>query len=153
MHPTRRRIFAGKPYSTFRNIWDLLISCRYNANITYSDWPTKILESRNPSRDGMQRSKAFTSHRAASGLLWFREMLLWCYFSDFSFSLSLSSIFPLNLYTLYIDDRRYTNNFLCFWDWDKISIFCLQFSSWQQSSFVCSSLCVFGCEYVPTFQF
>ena len=25
VHPTRRQIFAGKPYSTFWNIWDLLI--------------------------------------------------------------------------------------------------------------------------------
>ena len=24
-HPKRRQIFAGKPYSTFWNIWDLLI--------------------------------------------------------------------------------------------------------------------------------
>ena len=25
VHPTRRQIFAGKPYSTFWNIWDLLV--------------------------------------------------------------------------------------------------------------------------------
>ena len=28
VHPTRRQFFAGQPYSTFWNIWDLFISCR-----------------------------------------------------------------------------------------------------------------------------
>ena len=27
VHPTRRQIFAGKPYSTFANIWEWVISC------------------------------------------------------------------------------------------------------------------------------
>ena len=90
-----------------------------------TNWPPKILESRNPGREGMQRSKAFTSHRAASGLLWFREMLLWCYFSDFSFSLSLSGIFPPWTYTPCILMIQHTNDFWCFWEWDKILIFCL----------------------------
>ena len=33
VHPTRRQICAGKPYSTFCNIWDLLISVLFWATV------------------------------------------------------------------------------------------------------------------------
>ena len=31
VHPTRRQIFAGKPYSTFPNIWEWLIYFQYES--------------------------------------------------------------------------------------------------------------------------
>ena len=39
VHPTRRQIFAGRPYSTFPNIWEWLIFMKYftlQATETYS---------------------------------------------------------------------------------------------------------------------
>ena len=33
VHPTRHQIFAGKPYSTFHNIWDLLIYYQYPLSV------------------------------------------------------------------------------------------------------------------------
>ena len=40
MHPTKRQIFAGKPDSTFYDIWDLLIS---TINDVYHTWQTSII--------------------------------------------------------------------------------------------------------------
>ena len=34
VHPTRRQIFAGKPYSTFPNIWQWVVSKWYKTNRT-----------------------------------------------------------------------------------------------------------------------
>ena len=41
MHPTRRQISAGKPYSTFLNIWDLLICTILRCIIIYAFHPNE----------------------------------------------------------------------------------------------------------------
>ena len=45
VHPTRRQIFAGKPYSTFCNIRDLLIPIKeHTANLTQAAVTSQSLD-------------------------------------------------------------------------------------------------------------
>ena len=56
VHPTRRQIFAGKPYSTFPNIWEWVISVAlpHQAGIELSDFHARVWKSDQGSRNSMQ---------------------------------------------------------------------------------------------------